>query len=141
MHGVSSSQRPARFIMACIAPGPVWMIRDHRIDHAVFPIHWKSRCTHSAVLTDFDLANVSEDHKAVAIQLQWQEVISMRKQSTAAGPFRSMQQYQYSPDLAAYIDNLLAPSWHTDLGNASPSFGGPTPFWIPSFRHQNPLCA
>ena len=141
MHGVSSSQRPARFIMACIAPGPVWMIRDHCIDHAVFPIHWKSRCTHSAVLTDFDLANVSEDHKAVAIQLQWQEVISMRKRSTAAEPFRSMQQYQYSPDLAAYIDNLLAPSWHTDLGNASSSFGGPTPCWIPSFRHQNALCA
>ena len=45
--------------------------RWHCIDHIAIPTSWISTCTHSQVLDDFDLATTQEDHKAVALQLQW----------------------------------------------------------------------
>ena len=46
-------------------------VHEHCIDYVAIPTAWLSSCTWSQVLDTFDLANVTEDHKAVGLQLQW----------------------------------------------------------------------
>ena len=80
--------------------------RCHCIDHIAVSAHWLSACTVSEVLTDFDLATSNEDHRAVALQLQWYhhfEDVQTVQHHRSAGPidFRSHsltdQLYQHHP--------------------------------------------
>eukprot|EP00435_Cladocopium_sp_Y103_P016898 s1730_g4.t1 len=45
----------------------------HCIDHIALPSTWFSSCSWSSVLEDFDLATLNDDHKATAVQVQWQD--------------------------------------------------------------------
>ena len=106
----------------------------HCIDHVAIPRQWLSTCTHSAVLDDFDLATSHEDHRAVALQLQWyhyfEEVKTIASQrSTASADFRSpllaAQLYQHQPaawsvDIESHADGLRN-ALHTVLNSHSSS--------------------
>lgn len=50
-------------------------VTEHCIDHIAIPRSWCSACTHSQTLLEFDLATTHDDHRAIAIQLQWKEFI------------------------------------------------------------------
>eukprot|EP00435_Cladocopium_sp_Y103_P011666 s1008_g3.t1 len=50
-------------------------VTGHCIDHLAVPQSWLPHCVHSEVLVDFDLAQMHDDHKAVALQIQWQTYI------------------------------------------------------------------
>ena len=41
------------------------------IDYVAVPQAWKSHCTWSEVLQDFDLATMRQDHQAVGLELRW----------------------------------------------------------------------
>ena len=51
----------------------------HFIDHIAIPTTWAACCTYSQVLQEFDMATTHEDHRALAIQLQWQEVVAVAR--------------------------------------------------------------
>ena len=48
---------------------------QHCIDHIAVPQKWLDRCTLSQVLNEFDLAQGHDDHKMVALQLQWRRAL------------------------------------------------------------------
>ena len=92
----------------------------HCIDHVAIPCPWLSTCTTSAVLEHFDLATAHEDHRAVALQLQWHHHFAEVKHISRSRPtgqvdFRnphlSEQLYQHHPaewsaDIECHADGL-----------------------------------
>ena len=58
-----------------------WTHRDglyqHCIDHVAVPLRLQSWRTHSQVVEDLDLATNHEDHKLVALQMQWHAFLSL----------------------------------------------------------------
>ena len=70
---------------AHVGPNHTWTSfngeSEHCIDHVALPYSWYDRCTRSQVLRDFDMATLQEDHAAVAVQLEWQEMLPFHKNS------------------------------------------------------------
>eukprot|EP00435_Cladocopium_sp_Y103_P052881 s194_g16.t1 len=100
-------------------PNETWTSVDghaeHVIDHIAVPSTWRARCVHSIVLQDFDLANEVQDHKVVALQLQWIDSVVIAPRSRNKGYHRRPLCYQALPDLHQQIAELAPLPWHTDV--------------------------
>ena len=85
----------------------------HAIDHIAIPQTWLSHCTHSQVLDDFDLATAHEDHKAIALQLTWSDVIDewVQRPKTQG---RLAIDYRH-PALTQGLCQYQPADWHTDV--------------------------
>eukprot|EP00435_Cladocopium_sp_Y103_P049622 s717_g15.t1 len=85
----------------------------YTIDYVLVPQDWRSRCTTSTIVEDFDLGNAVMDHSAVATELQWTEVRQLPSTGSNTGdPFeRSAIQARLAHQLP------LGPvdSWDTDV--------------------------
>ena len=58
----------------------------HCIDYVAIPRVWLPACTFSSVLEDLDVGNAHEDHRAVAVQLQWNSLHPVVEDSVALRP-------------------------------------------------------
>eukprot|EP00435_Cladocopium_sp_Y103_P061404 s676_g23.t1 len=83
------------------------------IDFVCVPCTDLPRCTHSAVLEDFDLGNADLDHRVVALQLQWLETTWVDP-----APVRLPAIDRAAISASALSEPLRAfavPSWDTDI--------------------------
>eukprot|EP00435_Cladocopium_sp_Y103_P008014 s872_g2.t1 len=85
---------------------------EHCIDHIAVPQNWLPYCVHSAVLLDFDLAQLNEDHRAVALQLQW---TSWQPHVTRASTRQPDPGVFTSPDFQAALTHYQPVAWHVDV--------------------------
>ena len=90
-------------------------LTSHCIDYVAIPQAWKGRCTHSETLKEFDLANVHEDHHAVALQMQWSASNFYQKKRPTAQQLRRSE--DYVPDECVHLKILdsCKSSWHDDV--------------------------
>ena len=91
----------------------------HCIDHVALPQDWAPRCTTSQVLTDFDLANLQDDHRVVAVQLQWSEHRAVSHTTPLQCQHRGRAHYQHSPEVEHSLAEIQALPWHTDVETQS----------------------
>ena len=92
----------------------------HDIDHIAIPSSWLHRCVHSQVLEDFDMATAHEDHRALAIQLQWQDVVLVAR---ARPHQRRLDCIDYtSADLATRIKDYQPLPWEDDIERHTEGF-------------------
>ena len=92
---------------------------EHCIDHVALPFSWFDRCTLSQVLLDFDMATMHEDHAAVAVQVEWQELLPVNKDRS--GPHHGRKRASFRCDTEAHqgiINATIAP-WTTDVETQS----------------------
>eukprot|EP00435_Cladocopium_sp_Y103_P024816 s1891_g6.t1 len=88
---------------------------EHCIDHIAIPRTWRSCCTMSTVLEDFDLATLHDDHKAIAIQLQWNSLILPHQDADHVLPYRHKSvAYPVHPDLDKALKDLSPLPWDYD---------------------------
>ena len=88
---------------------------QHCIDHIAVPRTWLGRCTHSQVLEEYDLATMHDDHKPVALQMQWHECHAA---STTQGRQRhgyKAARYQHHPEMRNQILGISELCWHNDV--------------------------
>ena len=71
-------------------------------------------CSHSQVVEDFDLANTHDDHKLVALQLQWQEWKTLPRVAHTRKD-RRVAQYSHQEHFHAHILDLPHLPWSTDV--------------------------
>ena len=88
---------------------------EHCIDHIAVSNSWFSRCMTSQVLPEFDLATINDDHKVVALQLQWKEVIYLPCGNRNAGPFRTSQSFTQGPSVGPLLEAIPPLPWHADV--------------------------
>eukprot|EP00435_Cladocopium_sp_Y103_P062487 s386_g24.t1 len=73
------------------------------IDHIAIPSSWRSACVYSSVIQDFDLATATLDHKVVALQLEWHDIVWQQGKSHATGYHRPPLPYGHHQDLDGRI--------------------------------------
>lgn len=78
---------------------------DQRIDYIAIPQTLQHAVVSSCVLTDFDLGNVTADHKAVGLQLQWQLRVPG---STRLSPTSSSRSFDRDRIAASTFDSEFA---------------------------------
>ena len=90
-------------------------LTSHCIDYVAIPQTWQECCTHSQTLSEFDLANVNEDHQAVAIQLQWHA--NLRRQTVKSPDQQLRRSEDYVPHEGAHykILNHQGLTWGDDV--------------------------
>jgi hypothetical protein len=93
----------------------------HCIDYVAIPTSWKSSCTLSRVLEEFDLATSRDDHKAVGIELTWQtEVQKMTKPSPQ--PKVEWSSENVRQQIAHAMKDVKCVPWHTDVESQEKEF-------------------
>eukprot|EP00435_Cladocopium_sp_Y103_P026910 s1210_g6.t1 len=86
----------------------------HFIDHIAVPQSWCERCLHSEVLQDFDLATPVEDHRVLALQLQWQAIVQTgRTQQHAL--MRKPMKYRHTHENVEHLKSMPIRPWCTDV--------------------------
>ena len=94
--------------------------RLHCIDHVAIPEEWLHCATHSQVLEEFDLATSKDDHRLVAIQLQWNDLVEIVKFQKRA---RRVVQIDYKrADITDTIRNYQPASWTADIEQHTEEF-------------------
>ena len=88
---------------------------QHCIDHIAIPQSWWQCCTHSQVLTEFDLATAHDDHQVVALQLQWAETALSAKQHNDDDSLAKPCAYAADPSYDAVIKAITAQPWQVDV--------------------------
>lgn len=87
----------------------------HCFDHIAIPQSWSTRCSHSQVIQEFDMATTHEDHRAVAIQLQWKGIGPVRDPQSSHKRFRGDQPFVNGPNFSNYILDCPPQLWQTDV--------------------------
>ena len=87
----------------------------HCIDHIAISQSWYTRCTHSQIVHEFDMATVHEDHRAVAIQLQWTGFGLTRTIKGSQKRFRSDQVFVNDAKYNQQILSCPQQDWQTDV--------------------------
>lgn len=94
--------------------------RLHCIHHVAIPEEWLHCATHSQVLEEFDLATSKDDHRLVAIQLQWNDLVEIVKFQKRA---RRVVQIDYKrADITDMIRNYQPASWTADIEQHTEAF-------------------
>ena len=89
--------------------------KTHCIDHIAIPQQWSSRCTHSQIVHEFDMANVHDDHNAVAIQLQWTGHDMKRKPMKQQRTLSNRQDFINDVKYSQQILQCPHQEWSTDV--------------------------
>ena len=89
-------------------------VHDHCIDYVAIPTTWLSSCTWSQVLDTFDLANMTDDHKAVGLQLQWTSSWT-RSTKTTEHATVDWSSSRTRTSIAQHLDRVCVPDWSTDI--------------------------
>ena len=90
---------------------------QHCIDHIAVPSTWLQRCTHSQVLSDFDLAQSNDDHSVVTLQLQWAAQILQPQQVKKK---RMNQHIDYrDPNIKINLRCYQPEPWNADVEQQS----------------------
>ena len=102
-----------------VGPHNTWTAIDgkteHCIDHIAIPQSWKSRCTRSEVLQEFDMATENDDHQAVALQIQWSEYVqSTRKSKRPSLSLTGDISHFSTADFRNELMNYKPSQWQTD---------------------------
>jgi len=89
---------------------------EHCIDHIAIPMEWKSKCTWSQVLHEFDLAQAHDDHAVVVLQLQWETVVQLpikqhQTQTSRSGELCNFDDKAFRTQLSRYEPA----DWQTDV--------------------------
>ena len=79
-------------------------------------MEWKSKCTWSQVLHEFDLAQAHDDHAVVVLQLQWETVVQLpikqhQAQTSRSGEFCNFDDKAFRTQLSRYEPA----DWQTDV--------------------------
>ena len=88
-------------------------LSEHCLDYVAVPRSCLGACTHSRVLEDFDLATPNLDHKAVALQLQWQAALP--EFHHPGGHMQSPIAYVPHAALTDALSALPCSSWNADV--------------------------
>eukprot|EP00435_Cladocopium_sp_Y103_P020241 s592_g4.t3 len=108
-----------------VGPNATWTavdgVSEHCIDHIAVPQSWLQYCDHSTVLSEYDLAQLNDDHQVVALQLQWKSCHSLPPQQafkypdpqcfTSAAFQEALRQFRpvdWSVDVEAHADHFEA---------------------------------
>ena len=87
---------------------------EYRIDYVLVPIHWVTDCTQSCSLDHLDLRHLG-DHRAMAIELSWQEAGHKMKKN------QKIKSYDrtgiLTADLAKGLDDYAPLPWQADIEN------------------------
>ena len=94
-------------------------LSQHCIDHVAVPIDWLHRCTISKVEENFDLAQSNEDHKLVALQLEWRALLDFAKQHKKQSK-RIPADFQ-DPQLRQTLLQTRPAAWHEDVEHQAES--------------------
>ena len=86
----------------------------HCIDYVAIPASWKSSCTLSRVLEEFDLANSRDDHKAVGIELSWTCVVQ-RMIRNSARPQLDWTSMSMRTQVIKDMQDVTCVPWKTDV--------------------------
>ena len=104
---------------SCLHDGPTatWTSPDgmhqHRIDYVAVPQSWSSSCAHSCVLHEFDHGNAQDDHRAVGLQLCWQEKMEIQHKQNKGASFQRSAIGSNSPHIACH--EIKSVPWSTDI--------------------------
>ena len=85
----------------------------HCIDHIAVPQDWMPACKFSKVLDDYDLATSIEDHRAVALQLQWSDTHEELVPGTR--PKKSRRTDFKDERVTEALCQFRPAPWHTDI--------------------------
>lgn len=94
---------------------------QHCIDYIAIPMNWKSSCTTSKVLEEFDLATCREDHKAVGIELKWQTEMR-RPDSKKRMPSIEWSSSEVREQLLQGMSEVTCVPWTTDVATQEQHF-------------------
>ena len=93
---------------------------QHCIDHIAVPLAWLSRCMHSQVLSDFDLAQRHDDHQVVTLQLQWEARIMQTQHH--ARKHKSNQIDYKDTNIKTNLRSYQPAPWHEDVEKQAGEF-------------------
>ena len=86
---------------------------EYTIDYVAIPMSWYTSCTSSQVLSDFDLANMNVDHTAVALQLEWIELLPQRLH--CQDPLNSFDRQKISRAPLQNLASIIGSTWDEDV--------------------------
>lgn len=89
--------------------------KGHVIDHIAIPCAWSNCCTHSQIIEDFDLANLHDDHKVAAVQLQWRsKLVAEQYAGATTGSYKPCV-YHHDTEIQEEIARIAPLPWKADV--------------------------
>ena len=105
-----------------VGPSATWTSPDgqlsHCLDHVIIPRALLHACQYSSVLNDLDLGNGDYDHEAVALQLQWSELLhgmGPRPHSMVKKDLCYDRARVQPGDLHCVLSNFKTSTWQMDI--------------------------